>query len=64
MFFFSSLIGLDDVYLFPVSVENIREKSNNFYEPNINPTGMHMEGTLARKLFLLLQLFTKLLFHD
>lgn len=46
---FFSFIGLDDVYLFPVPVENIQEHSNNFYEPNINSTGMHMEGTLAFK---------------
>lgn len=42
-----SFIGLGDVYLFPISVENIQEGSNNFYEHNINPTGMQMAETLA-----------------
>lgn len=46
IFFFFSFIGLNDVCLFPVSVENIQESSNNFYERNVNCTGMHMEGTL------------------
>lgn len=39
------------MYLFPVSVENIQESSNNFYEHNVNCTGMHMEGTLPQEWF-------------
>jgi len=49
--YFFAFIGLDDVSLFPVSVENVPESSNNFYEHNINPTGMHVEGTVTLEWF-------------
>lgn len=49
------------MHLFPVSVENADERSNNFYEPDIK---LHRYACGGMQAMVLLQLFTKFLLYN
>ena len=49
------------MHLFPVSVENAEERSNNFYEPDIK---LQREACGGMQAMVLLQLFKKFLLYN